>query len=659
MRRLERLEDYLKKYGLIPLEELPNIEDTNVNFYPLEYLELLKIKLDDFSYKEDVSYLYGIFPRLSFFLENDIEPLTTNQKARIRQKLDIIHEKMQILLITKPGNIDRKEIGYQVLLKLICKVENLSLLYLYDFIDHYKDSYVDLLEYLVFEIKTYSLVENAINKYPYMVRFTDNNGILLIERIISKYLEECFNYTKDKELKLNADLVYYDQIIDLFLSSPKIKIPMKAIVELVGKIEYLKKHLNNDEYNDLTKRKYIFWLNNLLEKLENINVKNKNFDFNILCYKHDIKDKFDQGLLSEAKRLYNNFNINKFKNREIIDNEYIIAIDDDDAEEIDDSLSIKKLDNGNYLIGVHIADPGGYISMNNIIIEEALKRTTSIYLSDKTIPMLPEILSKDILSLIEGKYRLATSYYMETNSSGKVENFSFKKSIIKLNKNETYENIDKFLKRGYADTRELDKTLELFSLINPKLSENFNVSSLYSLINRTTNNVSNTNIITKSSSAKIVETSMIMTNYLIAKFFSVNNLPFINRVHKIEPDYLEELNKKEQLLHNKDDADMIKLIQFLQKSYPRALYKVDDTSHDGLGLPYYSHVTSPLRRSADILATSICIDQIYFGKLPNSKVYQLESFLKESCDYINDKYPTINHFEKVYEQEKVKVKSIN
>lgn len=654
MTRLERLDAYLKKYGLLPLEEIPENEETNVDFFPLEYLKLLENKLENFSYDEDISYLYGIFPRLSFFLENDIEPLTDSKKRNIQTMLDTIHEQLQILLITKPGNIDKKEVGYQCLVKLINKVENLSLFYLYDFVEHYKDIHVDVLEYLIFEIKTYSLVENAIHKYPYMVRFTDKNGVLLIEKVMAKYLEESFEYTKNKELSLNSDLVYYDQILDLFFSSPKIKIPMKTKIELIGKVEEIKKHLNANEYNNLTKRKYIFWLNNLLEKLENIDSKENAFDFNILCYKHDIKDKFDQGLLSEANRVYRNLDINKLKDRRIVDNEYIIAIDGEDAEEIDDSLSIRKLQNGNYLIGVHIADPGGYLPIDNIIMEEALKRTTSIYLSDKTIPMMPEILSKDIFSLMAGQDRLATSYYIETNPNGKIENFSFEKTIVKLNRNETYSNIDQFLKRGYADDRELDELLELFTLTNPKLSENFNISTLYSLINRTVNNVSNTNITTNSTSAKIVETNMIMTNHLIAKFFWNQKLPFVNRVHKIEPDYLEELENKEKLLHSKDDQDMISLIQFLQKSYPRALYKIDETSHAGLGLSHYSHVTSPLRRSADILATSICIDQIYFGELADTSIYQLEEFLRKYCDYMNDKYPTIHHFEKVYEKEKIK-----
>lgn len=654
MTRLERLDAYLKKYGLLPLEEIPENEETNVDFFPLEYLKLLENKLENFSYDEDISYLYGIFPRLSFFLENDIEPLTDSKKRNIQTMLDTIHEQLQILLITKPGNIDKKEVGYQCLVKLINKVENLSLFYLYDFVEHYKDIHVDVLEYLIFEIKTYSLVENAIHKYPYMVRFTDKNGVLLIEKVMTKYLEESFEYTKNKELSLNSDLVYYDQILDLFFSSPKIKIPMKTKIELIGKVEEIKKHLNANEYNNLTKRKYIFWLNNLLEKLENIDSKENAFDFNILCYKHDIKDKFDQGLLSEANRVYRNLDINKLKDRRIVDNEYIIAIDGEDAEEIDDSLSIRKLQNGNYLIGVHIADPGGYLPIDNIIMEEALKRTTSIYLSDKTIPMMPEILSKDIFSLMAGQDRLATSYYIEVSQNGKIENFSFEKTIVKLNRNETYSNIDQFLKRGYADDRELDELLELFTLTNPKLSENFNISTLYSLINRTVNNVSNTNITTNSTSAKIVETNMIMTNHLIAKFFWNQKLPFVNRVHKIEPDYLEELENKEKLLHSKDDQDMISLIQFLQKSYPRALYKIDETSHAGLGLSHYSHVTSPLRRSADILATSICIDQIYFGELADTSIYQLEEFLRKYCDYMNDKYPTIHHFEKVYEKEKIK-----
>lgn len=653
MTRLERLDKYLKEYGLISLEELPENEETNVDFYPLEYLRLLETKLDNFTYKEDVSYLNGIFTRLSFFLTNEVNSLNETQKKNIQNRLNVIHEKLQILLIQKPGNIDKKEIGYQNLLKLIEKVENLSLSYLYDFVEHFKDSQIDLMEYLIFELKTYSLVENAIKKYPYMVRTTDNDGITLIEKIITKYLEEVTEYTKDKELSLNSDLVYYDQLIDLFLCSSKTKLSPKLKIELLGKIENLKNNINEEEYNELTKRKYIFWLNNLSEKIET-NSKEENIDFNVLNYKHDIGENFDQGIISEANKLYKNFDINKFKNREIITGEYIITIDGKGAEEIDDSFSIKKLDNGNYLIGVHIADPGGYINQNSIIMDEIYKRTTSIYLSDKTIPMMHPLLSKDILSLLEKEYRLATSYYLNVNKNGIVEDFYFKKTIVKVNRNDTYTNIDKYLKRGYADSNELDKMLEYFTLITPKLSQNFNISEIYSLINRSSKNISNTNIIGDSSSSKIVETNMIMTNHLISKFFQEQNLPFVNRSHKITPEYLDELKQKEQILHKKNDRDMIQLIQFLKNSYPCAEYSTTETSHAGLGLSHYSHVTSPLRRSADILATSICIDQIYFQNLKDSEVYRLEQFLKESCEYINKKHPTISHFEKVYEKEKIK-----
>jgi len=653
MTRLERLDKYLKEYGLIPLEELPDNEDTNINFYPLEYLRLLENKLDNFTYKEDISYLNGIFPRLSFFLTDETNPLTETKKKNIERQLNTIHEKMQLLLIQKPGNIDKKEIGYQNLLKLIEKVESLSISYLYDIIEHFKDSQIDLMEYLTFEIKTYSLVENAIKKYPYMVRIMDNEGITLIEKIISKYLEELTEYTSDKELSLNSGLVYYDQLIDLFLCSEKTKLSPKLKIELLGKIENLKNSLNENDYNGLTKRKYIFWLNNLSEKIE-LSSRKENFNPMILGYKHDIEEEFDQGIISEANRLYKNFDITKFKNREIITDEYIITIDGEGAEEIDDSFSIKKLNDGNYLIGVHIADPGGYINQNSIIMDEIYKRTTSIYLSDKTIPMMPFILSKDILSLLENKYRLATSYYLNVNKNGIIEDFFFKKSIVKVDKNESYKHIDKFLNRGYADSNELDKMLELFSLITPKLSQNFSISELYSLINRSSKNVSNTNIINNSNSSKIVETNMIMTNHLISKFFHEQGLPFINRSHKITPEYLDELKKKEKFLHKKNDKDVIQLIQFLENSYPCAEYSTIETSHAGLGLSHYSHVTSPLRRSADILATSICIDKIYFDNLKDFEIYKLEQFLKEQCRYINIKHPTIVHFEKVYEKEKIK-----
>lgn len=651
MKRLERLDNYLKKYGHISLEEIPDNEETEVDFAPLEYLRLLEKKLENYTYQEDYAYLIGIFPRLSFFLT--YQQISSVQKKNIYELLTLIHEKLQILLIQKPGNIEKNNPAYLNLKDFIDQVEKVSLLYLYDFVDHYQGSHLNLMEYLIFDVKIYNLVEEAIKKYPYMVRLIDQEGNLLFSKIVEKYLEELKDYVSDKELKLNSSLVYYDQVLDLFIKNKKLNISMKSKIEILGKIDFIKNSINDDNHNDLTKRKCVFWLNNLSDKLENNVFEEPSYDYQKLCYKHDIKENFDQGIQSEAKRLYRQFDPFKSRNRTIINDEYIITIDGDKAEEIDDSLSIKKLSNGNYKIGVHIADPGGYIPQNSIIMDEIYKRTTSIYLSDKTIFMMPGILSKDILSLNEGEYRLATSYYFEVNTLGKIEDFYFFKSIVKVDRNATYHETDNFLKRGYADCCELDKTLELFSEINSKLASNFTLDEMYSLVNRTTQNVSNTNIIGNSKSSKIVETNMIMTNYLTAKHFNEKNLPFINRVHKLKPDYLEELERQKMLL-KREDKDVNNVINYIEGIYPKAEYRIDITGHYGLGIPFYAHLTSPLRRSADVLNTSICIDQIYFSNHTDKELYKIEEFLKEKCDYINQKHPTIAHFEKTYEKEKIK-----
>ncbi len=378
---------------------------------------------------------------------------------------------------------------------------------------------------------------------------------------------------------------------------------------------------------------------NLLE--ERLREEKHDFTFSEVCYMHDIKIKFDEGILSEARKYPKEIKISRFPDRKQVF-DYIVTIDSENAEEIDDGLSIEKLENGCYRLGVHIADPTSLLPKNSIILDEAFKRTTSIYLGN-TIYMYPEILAKDKMNLISGKPRLATSYYLEISPDGKIENYEFLETIIYVH-NMTYQEVNNILKKGTCKSKKCLNTLIGLSEVTSILSKKFSMDEVYQLVNRTKSNPSQTNIISKSDASKIVETSMVIANYMVAYHMMKHHLPCINRIHVMNQDFLKKLSQIKENLHSKEVEQVKSAIRFLESFYPEAIYSTEKKEHYGLGLPIYTHVTAPLRRGIDNIMKLYVLDPFYFHKVSDQEAYKIEEILKRVCIYYNERNEIIQSF---------------
>ena len=592
MEKKERVLNLLKHNNLEALKRLNKNTVLNI------ILDVLDEDLDNIDYEEDITYLKNIVKILPYYAN-------TNKKHTYNKILSI-HQKIKTKLVQKPGKINKTSKVYKDLKKMINNIEVLQMSILYDCGEKYNQNKYELLEYIIFDLKNTLFLDTALKKFPHLINYKDENDIHIFIHILDKYIDEIMKYNEAKGIDT---ILYYDEIINLFLNSNKL------MVDIIDKQIILKKIKENLIKPKTHKHRKNFYLNTLYLKLENKNI-DKSIDN--LEYKYKIKKEFDESVNTELRIKLDSYETSK--DRKVIDDKIILTFDGEDAEELDDALSVERLENGNILLGVHIASPLSLINENDILFDEASDRTSSIYLSNQTYPMFPKELSKDLISLKSGNYRNAITYYFEIDRFGNVVDQKFIKSLIKVTRNMTYKEFDERL--NFSDTN-IDKTIHLLSVTSNFLSRYYHEDPIYNAINRKNNNFSNTNIVGISNGGKVIESSMVFTNYMVSKYFKENNLPFIYRNHIIDE---ESKQKLEEIKKNLNENDYSKYIDIINNIYPKAYYDLDCNGHAGLGISNYCHITSPLRRFADIIAT-LCLEKFYFNKFDEKDIKESKTLI--------------------------------
>ena len=598
----------------------------------------------------------GDYRKLSHFLIkiNEITPKLSDRKQKIiNAEIVRLHKQVKEIIRTRPDYIKKDNPNFMELKNIIGNLEGMNISYMYSYVEKYDGDAYNLIRYLLFEEKNLMFVKYALNKYPHFVNVRDKHGNCILLEVVDKYLEAINNYTKDRVLKFNDDLFYYDEVLESLLASSKIDYSSSLQEEALAKVNNFLNTVDSSRYKGEVKSKFVFWVNELIEKLEEESYEET---LSHLSYKTDVSIDFHESVLSESRR-FNVRNLKpEFEKRVGNQDEYIVTIDGEGAEEIDDGLSIKKLENGNYLLGVHISDPLGYISKNSLLYEEANRRTTSIYSPlERTSSMFPEVYAKDHMSLMQGKNRLATSYYLEITPYGEIllDRCVFKKTIVNVNKKLTYDEFNTLSKTGSSNER-LDKTIESLLEVTDLLSKRIIMDENYRIANRESSNVSGTNITGTSSSEKLVEYAMLAANSTVASYAAKKGIPFIYRGHETNKDYLAKIDYFDKKFRENPTSENYEVfVKLLRDTYPSAFYTTDSNiKHMGIGVEHYSHITSPLRRFADCLANE-ALNLMYFNEVYSDKdVYDLENRLKEGCRYINEKKTSIDYFTDRY----VKVK---
>ena len=354
-------------------------------------------------------------------------------------------------------------------------------------------------------------------------------------------------------------------------------------------------------------------------------------------YTYKCPEKFPKLVLEEANNLVEEIDL---KGRKDFRNLTTYTIDGEDARDFDDAVSIEKLRDGNYLLGVHIADVSHYVKFFGEIDKEAFNRATSIYFPEKVIPMLPERLCNDLCSLVEGKDRLTLSCMMKIDGKGNVIDSEITPSVINSKARLTYTKVQKILDGDKKLKREYSKLVndillmnELCDILIKKREKNGSIDLDVKESSITVDE--NNNIIVSASlgrdkSHRIIEEFMILANVTVAEFMFFLDKPFIYRVHekpteeRLEKFYafITQLGIKfkrakdnvypkdfQLILNNCNNSPVFPIVnRVMLRSMQKAKYSPDNLGHFGLSEKNYCHFTSPIRRYPDLTIHRIIKD---------------------------------------------------
>ena len=365
-------------------------------------------------------------------------------------------------------------------------------------------------------------------------------------------------------------------------------------------------------------------------------------------YEYGFDPTYSDDVMAEVEKIPSEVSEEEMLSRTDLRDKMIFTIDGKDTKDIDDAISIEKIDNDKYILGVHIADVSHYVKRGSYLDDDAYERGTSVYLVDRVVPMLPHKLSNGICSLNPNVDRLAMSCVMEINGKGYVSNYQIFKSVIRSKKQMNYDDVNSILEDNvipsgyeeYVDTLRIMN--ELSNILRKKMVRHgyieFNIKEPKIIVDDSCHPV-DIKVCEQRTGEKLIENFMIVANETVAGFIEDKNLPGIYRVHD-KPnkekliEYLKFLSikgynikadvnrfspKDYQNIINKFKNDPARDIlgTLAIQTMSKAKYSDINIGHYGIASKRYSHFTSPIRRYPDLTLHRLLKD--YLGT-PNSKV---------------------------------------
>lgn len=341
---------------------------------------------------------------------------------------------------------------------------------------------------------------------------------------------------------------------------------------------------------------------------------------------------FPKAVEKEARSITDKIKSSEIKKRRDFRDVFTVTIDPQDAKDFDDALSLRYLKNGNYEVGVHIADVSHYVTQGSAIDIEAQERGTSVYLVDRTIPMLPEKLCNNVCSLRPDEEKLAFSVVFELDNEAEIKNTWIGKTVIKSNRRYAYEEVQDMIEGADGDNKKELMTLNDLAtkLRSKRMKEgciNFHSEEVKFILDDDGKPI-DTYIKVQKEANMLIEDFMLLANKTIAETMAkpgsrFKDYTFVFRVHD-EPNpeklynfiqlvsklgYKMNISSRETLVKSynalfnavdgKGEKNLVETVAI--RTMAKAIYSTDNIGHYGLAFPYYTHFTSPIRRYPDLM----------------------------------------------------------
>jgi len=403
-----------------------------------------------------------------------------------------------------------------------------------------------------------------------------------------------------------------------------------------------------------------------------------------IARQYELPEKFSDESMSITTAISQKVTSSDIAGRKDLRDMRIITIDGPDAKDLDDAVSLEKLSNGNFFLGVHIADVSHYVKEGSALDEDALKRGTSVYLVDRVIPMLPPELSNGICSLNPKVDRLTLSVFMEIDNSGTVVNHKIEESVIRTVERMVYTDVTNILEKKdekliekYSGLIEMMLDMEKLMHILYKrrnyrgsIDFDFDEPKITLDIKGRTKDIK---VYERGIADKLIEEFMLVCNETVAEHIHWKNFPFVFRIHP-EPD-LKKLIEFNEFLNNfgfrlKGDGGQIYSKAFqdllenirgakeeriistvMLRTLQKARYSHENLGHFGLAAKYYCHFTSPIRRYPDLLIHRVIKDDLH-SRMSKKRVANLHELIPGIAEHCSERERIADEVER--ETEKLK-----
>ncbi|MCF8335021.1 MAG: ribonuclease R [Bacteroidales bacterium] len=388
---------------------------------------------------------------------------------------------------------------------------------------------------------------------------------------------------------------------------------------------------------------------------------NNEVEMHAILAEFDLPYDFSGKVKNAAENIPDHIPDEEYNSRRDFRNVCTFTIDPEDAKDFDDALSVRKLNNGMWEVGVHIADVTHYITPNTIIDQEAYERGTSVYLVDRVVPMLPEKLSNNVCSLRPNEEKLCFSAVFKMDDKARVHDRWFGKTIIKSNRRFNYQEAQEIIDHQREEYKE--EMLKLNELAQKMRKERFKHGSIaferveVKFLLDEIGSPTGVYFKEHSESNELIEEFMLLANRKVAEY--IGNVPqdkkpktFVYRIHaspdkdKLET-FAEFVQKFGYSINMKDNKTITRSINELLeqvegkgeqnvietlaiRSMAKAEYSTKNIGHYGLAFDYYTHFTSPIRRYPDMMVHRLLARYLDDGKSANRKKFE------DMCEHASD-----------------------